>query len=122
MVQTIRDLISLRKKLRDIRENRCFKCHQVGHRWNDPSFHPRTNTPQGGAGAGSTGGPSQKAGNATFEEGSEDRQMDDPIRLNAAAYQPRASSLYYNEYVDAPQRPASVPPESLSWRSKNYEA
>lgn len=104
---------------RHMRENRCFKCHQVGHRANDPAFHPQPNASGRGAPSASTSGAPPKAGNATY---SRDHQVDDDSRsedqaleLDAASFRPSGSRLPWREFEEV-----TLPSDrARSWRTKN---
>lgn len=102
-----------------IRENRCFKCHQVGHRANDPKFHPRSNTPGAWAPNASTSNASPTTGNATY--GSNGNVDDDqgsegpPLRLDAASFRPSGARLPWREFEEV-----TLPSDQArSWRTKN---
>lgn len=108
---------------RRIRENRCFTCNKVGHRSNDPAFHPKSNAGSGGPSSGGPTGLPQKAGNATHGKGRRyieesdqgDESPDERITLDAASFRPSGSRYPWNEFEDV-----TLPSvQAKSWRAKN---
>jgi hypothetical protein len=105
-------------------ENRCFKCHKIGHRANDPQFHPESASRGRGAPTGGSSNLPSKAGNATFNSGGGTRAFgnggpidngpeEENMALDATSFIPSGSVLPWKEYEDV------IGPSSRTWRSKN---
>ena len=81
------------------KENRCFKCGQIGHRSNDPKFHPRS---QGGNRASNPGGPAgllPQTGNAAYRY-DESEEQNDSLQLDAVHTRNTQGVFPWREFED----------------------